>query len=309
MIERNQSSVTEFILLGLTDNPELQLILFLLFLMFYITTLVCNIGIIVLTRVDSHLHTPMYFFLCHLSFVDLCYSSTISPKMLVSFLSDRKSISLNDCIAQLYFFAAFATSECFLVTVMAYDRYVAICNPLLYPVAMSQRVCIQLVAGAYAASFIISMAHTVCTFYFPFCQSNVIDHFYCDIPPVLELSCPDSNISKVIIFFLAISLGFASLSVILSSYVSILSAILRIHSASGRRKAFNTCASHLTVVLLFYGSVLFMYMRPSSFSSVTLDKFFSLFYTVFSPMLNPLIYSLRNNEVKEALRKVVNGNI
>ncbi|XP_075449287.1 olfactory receptor 8U3-like [Ascaphus truei] len=301
----NNTYFKEFILLGLTDNPKLEIILFVLFLIFYIITLLGNIGIIVAIRADSRLHTPMYFFLNNLSFLDLCFATIITPKTLVNFLSETKSISYNECALQMFFFAASVTTECFLLGVMAYDRYVAICNPLLYSVIMSNKVCIQLVAGAYTLGYLNSTLHTICTFRLPFCKTNKIDHFYCDVPPLLKLSCIDTTMNEILMFIFGGFTETSSLTAIIVSYSYIISTILRIRSAQGRKKAFSTCASHLVVVTIFYGTILFMYLRPSSSYSMNQDRVASVFYSVVVPMLNPLIYSLRNNEVAQALKKSV----
>ncbi|MEE6471921.1 hypothetical protein FKM82_009409 [Ascaphus truei] len=300
----NNTNFKEFILLGLTDNPKLEIILFVLFLIFYIITLLGNIGIIVAIRADSRLHTPMYFFLNNLSFLDLCFATIITPKTLVNFLSETKSISYNECALQMFFFAASVTTECFLLGVMAYDRYVAICNPLLYSVIMSNKVCIQLVAGAYTLGYLNSTLHTICTFRLPFCKTNKIDHFYCDVPPLLKLSCIDTTMNEILMFIFGGFTETSSLTAIIVSYSYIISTILRIRSAQGRKKAFSTCASHLVVVTIFYGTILFMYLRPSSSYSMNQDRVASVFYSVVVPMLNPLIYSLRNNEVAQALKKI-----
>ncbi|XP_030077203.1 olfactory receptor 5AU1-like [Microcaecilia unicolor] len=301
---KNQTSVTEFILVGLTRNPKLQIPLFVLFLMVYIITLLGNISITVATRLDSRLQTPMYFFLFHLSFLDICYSSVITPKTLQTLLAEQKIISLLGCALQMFFYAGFATTECYLLAVMAYDRYVAICNPLLYPVIMSRRLCIQMLSAAYVCGFCNALIHTVCIFHLSFCESNVIDHYFCDGPPLLVLTCSDTFVCELALFIFA---GFNCTSTflaILISYTYILSNILRIRSAEGRRKAFNTCASHFTAVLIFYGTVFFMYLRPASSYSMEQDRVVSVFYAVLIPMLNPLIYSLRNKDVKAALMKV-----
>ncbi|XP_030077192.1 olfactory receptor 1020-like [Microcaecilia unicolor] len=302
---KNQTSVTEFILLGLTRDPKLQIPLFVLFLLVYIITLLGNIGIILVTRLDVHLQTPMYFFLFHLSFIDICYSSAITPKTLQTLLAEQKSISFLGCALQLYFYVGYATTECFLLSVMAYDRYVAICNPLLYPVIMSRRLCIQMLSAAYMAGFCNALIHTVCTFHLSYCGSNVINHYFCDVPPLLMLTCSDTSVSELALF---IFVGFNTISTfiaILISYTYILSSILRIRSAEGRRKAFNTCASHFTAVLIFYGTLFFMYLRPASSYSMEQDRVVSVFYAVLIPMLNPLIYSLRNKEVKAAFRRAL----
>nr|XP_033776169.1 olfactory receptor 151-like isoform X2 [Geotrypetes seraphini] len=305
MDEDNQTLVTEFILLGLTDDPELQILLFLLFLAIYVITILGNTGIIALTMLDHKLQTPMYFFLRYLSWSDLCYSSVITPRMLVAFLTKRKSISVQGCRAQLFFFVMFVCSETFFLSVMAYDRYVAICNPLLYASIMSPGVCYQLLAAVYAMSLFISSVVLGILCSLTFCGPNVIDHFYCDIPPLVSLSCSSTFISKTVVFLVALCFGMNSFLIILASYVSIFSTILKISSADGRRKAFSTCASHLTVVSLFYGTAIFMYMRPPSGYSESQNKVTSVFYTIVIPMLNPLIYSLRNKDVKRAFRKIM----
>ncbi|CAM4570772.1 unnamed protein product [Caretta caretta] len=297
--------VTEFVLSGLTDRPELQVPLFVLFLVIYIVTLVGNLGMIVLIKIDSRLHTPMYFFLGHLSFSDLCYSSIISPRMLLNFLAESKRISYNACAVQMYFFGTFGHVDCLLLAVMAYDRYVAICNPLLYTVTMSRWLCHQLVAGVYAVGLLDSVVHTVFTFRLSFCSSNAINHFFCDILPVLSLSCSDTRVNEIVMFASTGCVVVSSIVIILLSYAYIIITILRIRSAEGRRKAFSTCTSHLTAVAMFHGSLLFMYFRPSTSYSLDTDKIASVFYTAVIPMLNPLIYSLRNKEVKDAHWKVM----
>ncbi|XP_030046934.1 olfactory receptor 1019-like [Microcaecilia unicolor] len=309
MEENNQTSVTEFILLGITDDPELQILFFLLFLVIYIITLLGNTGIITLTMLDLKLQTPMYFFLRNLSFSDLCYSSVITPRMLVAFLNKRKSISFQGCRAQLFFFAMFASSGTFLLSVMAYDRYVAICNPLLYTSIMNPGVCYQLLAAVYAGGLFLSSVTLGFMCSLTFCGPNVIDHFYCDIPPLLTLSCSGTFVSKTVFFLLVLCFGMNSFLITSASYVSIFSTILKIHSAEGRRKAFSTCASHLTAVSLFYGTALFTYMRPASGYSESQNKVTSVFYTIVIPMLNPLIYSLRNKDVKRAIRKIMERRI
>ncbi|XP_067388084.1 olfactory receptor 5J3-like [Emydura macquarii macquarii] len=309
MAKANDTRVTEFILLGFPDRPELQATFFLLFLVIYLITLMGNLGMIALIRMDSQLHTPMYFFLSHLSLVDACNSSVVIPKMLVNFLVDSKAISSISCAAQMYFFVFFATTDLLLLSVMAYDRYVAVCNPLLYTAVMSPRVCAQLVAGSYACSTVSSMIHTCFTFSMSFCGSNVISHFFCDIPPLLALSCSDTSINEMLLFILGSTEAAISLLIILVSYLYILAAILQIRSAKGRRKAFSTCTSHLTVVTMLYGSLSFMYLRPSSSYALDQDMGVSVFYTVLIPMLNPLIYSLRNTEVRDALRRVIGRKI
>ncbi|XP_039390424.1 olfactory receptor 1038-like [Mauremys reevesii] len=306
MEKGNHSEVTEFILSGLTDRLELQVPLFGVFLVIYGITLVGNGGMILLIMIDPRLHTPMYFFLSNLSFCDLCLSSIISPKMLLNFLAERKSISYTACAVQLYLFVSFADVECLLLAVMAYDRYVAICNPLLYTVTMSRQLCKQLVVGVYAVGFVDSMIHTFFTLQLSFCSSNIINHFFCDIPQLLVLSCSDIHINEIVMFAFIGCIVVSSLVIVLLSYVYIASTILQIRSTEGRHKAFSTCSFHLTAVVLFYGIQLFMYLRPTSSYSMDTDKVASVFYTLVIPMLNPLIYSLRNMEVKDALRRAMN---
>ncbi|XP_073206630.1 olfactory receptor 5AR1-like [Lepidochelys kempii] len=306
MEKGNHSEVTEFILSGLTDRPELQVPLFGLFLLIYVITLVGNGGMILIITIDPQLHTPMYFFLRNLSFCDLCLSSTISPKMLLNLLAERKNISFTTCAVQMSLSIAFADSEGFLLTVMAYDRYVAICNPLLYTVTMSRQLCKQLVAGVYSVGVVDSIILTCFTFRLSFCSSNIINHFFCDTPPLLVLSCSDTRINEIMMFVFTLCITGSIFVTILLSYVYITSTILQIRSAEGQRKAFSTCSFHLTSVVLFYGTQLFMYLRPTSSYSMDTDKIVSVFYSLVIPMLNPLIYSLRNTEVKDALRRAMN---
>uniref|UniRef100_A0A4X2K0M9 Olfactory receptor n=1 Tax=Vombatus ursinus TaxID=29139 RepID=A0A4X2K0M9_VOMUR len=305
MAEINFTQVTEFILLGITDKQELKMPLFLVFVFIYGFTVGGNLGLIILIRMDSRLKTPMYFFLSHLAFVDFCYSSSITPKMLGNFLYEKNTISFNACAAQLGCFLAFMTAECLLLASMAYDRYMAICNPLLYMVLMSPKICIQLVAVPYSYSFLVAVFHVILTFRLSYCGSNIINHFYCDDMPLLRLSCSDTHSKQIWIFACAGIMFISSLMVVFVSYMYIISAILKMHSAEGRRKAFSTCGSHMVAVTIFYGTLIFMYLQPSSNHSLDTDKMASVFYTVIIPMLNPLIYSLRNKEVKRALQKVL----
>uniref|UniRef100_A0A8C3VFC7 Olfactory receptor n=1 Tax=Catagonus wagneri TaxID=51154 RepID=A0A8C3VFC7_9CETA len=265
--------------------------LFVLFLMVYGITVVANLGMILLIWMDPRLHTPMYYFLSNLFFSDICYSSSVSPKMLID-LSEKKRIPYNVCAVQMYLFGTFADVECLMLAVMAYDRYVAIRNPLLYTMAMSRRVCTQLVAVAYIVGLVDSVIHTCC-------------HFFCDIPPLLALNSSDTTINEIMLFISSCCVVSCSIITVLLSYSYILTTILRMNSAEGRHTAFSTCASHLTAVAIFHGTLLFMYFRPSSSYSMDTDKIASVFYTVVIPMLNPLIYSLRNKEVKVALKKGV----
>lgn len=300
----NLSRETEFELLGLTSDPWLQKLLFVVFLGMYTITLLGSLIMFLLIHVSATLHTPMYSLLKSLSFLDFCYSSTVVPQTLVNFLAKRKVITYLGCVVQMFFYAGFATSECYLIAAMAYDRYVAVCNPLLYPIAMSPTVCASLIVGSYGAGFLNSLIHTSCIFSLKFCGTHVVTHFFCDGPPILSLSCVDTSLCEILLFVFA---GFNLLSctlTILVSYLLILITILRMNSAQGRFKAFSTCASHFTAVCLFYGTTLFMYLLPRSSYSLTQDRTVAVIYTVVIPLLNPLIYSLRNKDVKEALRKV-----
>ncbi|XP_076700597.1 olfactory receptor 5W2-like [Callospermophilus lateralis] len=302
----NCSTLSQFFLLGITGNPQMKVILFPVFLVVYLIILLANLGMIFLIRVNPQLHTPMYFFLSHLSFCDLCYSTAVGPKMLVDIFAKNKSISFLGCAVQFLTFCSFADSECLLLAVMAFDRYKAISNPLRYAVDMSTKVCSLLMAGVYLVSLLDALIHTTLTFRLCFCGSKEINHFFCDIPPLLLLSCSDTQVNELVIF---IFFGFIELSTIcgvLISYCYIISSVLKICSAEGRLKAFSTCASHLTVVVIFQGTILFMYFRPSSAYSLDQDKMSSLFYTLVIPMLNPLIYSLRNKDVKVSIKKLKN---
>ncbi|XP_004605185.3 olfactory receptor 150-like [Sorex araneus] len=301
----NDSTVTEFILAGLTVRPELQLPLFLLFLGIYVVTVVGNLGMITLIGLSSNLHTPMYYFLCSLSFIDLCQSTIITPKMLVNFVSDKNMISYPECMTQLYFFLVFVISECHMLAAMAYDRYVAICNPLLYNVTMSYQVCSWLVVGVYSMGVIGSSAHTGCMLRLHFCKVDRINHYFCDLFPLLELSCSSTYINEVMVLCFSAFNIFAPTLTILGSYIFIIASILRIRSTEGRSKAFSTCSSHISAVSVFFGSAAFMYLQPSSVSSMDQGKVSSVFYTIVVPMLNPLIYSVRNKDVKVALNKIL----
>ncbi|XP_006892337.1 PREDICTED: olfactory receptor 5AP2-like [Elephantulus edwardii] len=305
----NQTEATEFILLGLSDNPDLQVFLFILFLSIYTATMVGNLGMIILIKLDPCLHTPMYFFLSSLSFVDAFYSSSVTPKMLENLVSENKAISFNGCAAQFYFFGSFLGTECFLLAMMAYDRYAAIWNPLLYPVLMSGRICFLLVATSFFAGFGNAAIHTGMTFRLSFCGSNRINHFYCDTPPLLKISCSDTHINGIVIMAFSSFNVISCVVIVLVSYLCILVAILRMPSAEGRHKAFSTCASHLAAVTIFFGTILFMYLRPTSSYSMEQDKVVSVFYTMVIPMLNPLIYSLKNKDVKEAVKKILQKSI
>uniref|UniRef100_A0A8D0LM98 Olfactory receptor n=1 Tax=Sus scrofa TaxID=9823 RepID=A0A8D0LM98_PIG len=307
MATLNLSSVTEFILEGLTKCPELQLPLFLLFLGIYVVTVVGNLGMILLIAISSQLHTPMYYFLSHLSFIDLCYSSVITPKMLLNFLSEKNIISFLECMAQLYFFLIFVIAEGYILTIMAYDRYVAICSPLLYNIIMSHRVCSIMMAVVYSLGLFGATVHTARMSTLSFCGSHTISHYFCDILPLLSLSCSSTHINEILLFIIGGVNTLVPTLAMLISYAFILSSILRIRSSDGRSKAFGTCSSHLMAVGIFFGSITFMYFKPPSSNTMEQEKVSSVFYTTVIPMLNPLIYSLRNKDVKKALRKVVGG--
>ncbi|XP_021010669.1 olfactory receptor 150-like [Mus caroli] len=303
MLKGNLSEVTEFILAGLTNKPELQLPLFLLFLAIYVVTVVGNLGMIILILLSSHLHTPMYYFLSSLSFIDLCQSTVIIPKMLVNFVTVKNIISYPECMTQLYFFVTFAIAECHMLAVMSYDRYVAICNPLLYNAVMSFQVCSSMILGVYSIALIGATTHTICMLRVHFCKANVINHYFCDLFPLLELPCSDTFINEVVVLCFSVFNIFIPTLTILSSYIFIIASILRIKSTEGRSKAFSTCSSHISAVAIFFGSLAFMYLQPSSISSMDQGKVSSVFYSIVVPMLNPLIYSLRNKDVKVALNK------
>ncbi|XP_074838497.1 olfactory receptor 10C1-like [Carettochelys insculpta] len=301
---RNKTSVTEFLILGFSDHIDVNLILFVVFLFVYIITVLGNILLLMVIYIDPALHTPMYFFLRNLSFLDLCYSSVILPKMRANLLSDNKTISFAQCAVQMFFFLFFGLTECFLLTSMAYDRYSAICTPLHYTAIMNKKVCLQLTGSSWICGTLVAVGHTSSVFTLPFCGSNTINHIFCDIQGVLKLVCGDTFWVETQIIMGAAFALFMPLLLILISYIYIISAILKIRSAKGRRKAFSTCSSHLTVVILCAGSALITYARPKSTYGQGEVKVFSLFYSVGIAFLNPIIYSFRNKEVKRALKKV-----
>nr|CAI9705378.1 unnamed protein product [Rangifer tarandus platyrhynchus] len=300
----NSSLVTEFILVGLSERSELQLPLFLLFLGIYAFTVVGNLGLITLIVLNSSLHTPMYFFLFNLSFIDFCYSCVFTPKMLIDFVSEN-IISYVGCMTQLFFFCFFVNSECYVLVSMAYDRFVAICNPLLYTVTMSPQVCSLMMLGSYVIGFAGAMAHTGSMLRLTFCDSNIVDHYLCEVLPLLQLSCTSTHINELVFFIVVGGVITISSICIFISYALILSSILRIPSADGMSKAFSTCGPHVVAVALFFGSGAFTYLTNSFPGSKDQGKFASVFYTNVVPMLNPLIYSLRNKDVKLALRKTL----
>ncbi|XP_027703368.1 olfactory receptor 8D1-like [Vombatus ursinus] len=303
MTTGNYSTEIEFVLVGLTNQPELQFPFFFLFLCIYVITVVGNVGMMLIIVASPPLHTPMYYFLSTLSFVDFCYSSTITPKMLVNFLGKNNTIPYFKCMAQLFFFVVFVVAEGYLLTVMAYYRYVAICNPLLYNVIMSYQVSSLMVAAAFTLGFFSALIHTGFMMKLSFCKSHIISHYFCDVLPLLNLSCSSTQINELLLHVIA---GFNTLVptlAVLISYVFILASILRIRSTEGRSKAFGTCSTHLMAVVLFYGSITFMYFKPPSSKSMEQEKVSSVFYTTVIPMLNPLIYSLRNKDVKKSIEE------
>ncbi|XP_008053688.1 olfactory receptor 9Q1 [Carlito syrichta] len=302
MAETNLTLVTEFLLTAFTEYPEWALPLFLLFLFIYLITLSGNLGMIILICMDSRLHPPMYFLLSHLSFMDICYSSVTVPQMLAMLLEHGATLSSPRCAAQFFLFTFFGSIDCYLLALMAYDRYVAVCQPLIYITIMTQKARVGFVAGAYVAGLFSALVRTVSAFTLSFCRTNEVDFIFCDLPPLLRLTCGDSYTQEVVIIVFAIFVIPACMVVILVSCLSIM-AILKIPSAGGRVKTFSTCASHLTAVSLFFGTLVFVYLRDNSGQSSEEDRVVSVFYTVVIPTLNPLIYSLRNKEVKEALKK------
>ncbi|XP_058383554.1 olfactory receptor 8K3-like [Diceros bicornis minor] len=304
MDNHNHTVLNEFILMGITDRPELQAPLFVLFLIIYIISVEGNLGMVILTKMDSRLQTPMYFFLRHLAFINLGYSTAVGPKMLVNFVVNQNTIPYNWCATQLAFFIWFISSELFILSAMAYDHYVAICNPLLYTVIMSQRVCWVLVTVPYVYSAFLSLITTTGIFMSSFCGYNVISHFYCDSLPMLTLLCSSTCEIELMILFFSVFNLVSSLLIVLVSYILILVTILRMNSAEGRHKVFSTCGSHLTLVVVLYVTLPFMYMQPKSSHSFDTDKMASVFYTLVIPMLNLMIYSLRNKEVKGALNRI-----
>nr|XP_014969630.1 olfactory receptor 9Q1 [Macaca mulatta] len=306
MAEMNLTLVTEFLLIAFTENPEWALPLFLLFLFMYLITLLGNLGMIILIRMDRRLHTPMYFLLSHLAFMDICYSSVTVPQTLAVLLEHGAALSYTRCAAQFFLFTFFGSIDCYLLALMAYDRYLAVCQPLLYVTIMTQQICLSLVAGAYVAGLFSALVRTVSAFTLSFCGTNEIDFIFCDLPPLLKLTCGESYTQEVVIIVFAIFVIPASMVVILVSYLFIIVSIMRIPSAGSWAKTFSTCTSHLTAVSLFFGTLIFMYLRGNSGQSLEENRVVSVLYTAVIPMLNPLIYSLRNKEVKESLRKILN---
>ncbi|XP_041513502.1 olfactory receptor 8B3-like [Microtus oregoni] len=305
MAVANDSLVMEFILLGITEEPGLQVPLFFIFLVIYLITTLGNLALIILIVLNSHLHTPMYFFLFNLSLIDLCYSSVITPKMLMNFLLEKNVISFTGCMTQLYLFCFFGISEYYVLTAMAYDRYVAICNPLLYNISMSPKVCFYLMLASYLTGLSDAMIHTGSMLQLTFCDGNTINHYFCDLLPLLQLSCSSTYVNEMELFIVSGKDIVVPTAIILTSYGFILHSIFQVRSAESKYKAFSTCSSHIFAVSLFFGSSTFMYLKPSSAGSMDEGKISSIFYTIVVPMMNPLIYSLRNKDVKVALRQTL----
>nr|XP_008251602.2 olfactory receptor 2D3-like [Oryctolagus cuniculus] len=305
MGEENQSSVTEFVLLGLSQDPETQVLLFFLFLSIYLLTVLGNLLILTLLHIDSRLHTPMYFFLRNLSFADLCFSTTTVPQVLVHLLVKRKTISFAGCSTQIIVLLLVGCTECALLAVMSYDRYVAVCKPLHYSSIMTHWVCVQLAAGSWVSGAFVSLVDTTFTLRLPYRGKNIINHFFCEPPAVLKLASADTYSTEMAIFAMGVVILLAPVSLILISYWNIISTIIQMQSGEGRLKAFSTCGSHLVVVVLFYGSGIFAYMRPNSKIMNERDKMISVFYSAVTPLLNPIIYSLRNKDVKRAFYRII----
>ncbi|XP_008505502.2 putative olfactory receptor 2B8 isoform X1 [Equus przewalskii] len=305
MEQKNGSSLTGFLLLSFSDRPQLELVLFVVVLIFYIFTLLGNTTIIALSHLDPHLHTPMYFFLSNLSFLDLCYTTSVVPQLLVNLSGADKTISFAGCVVQLYISLGLGCTECILLGVMAFDRYVAVCRPLHYTVIMHPRLCALMASASWFIGFANSLLQTVLTFLLPICGRNKLDHFFCEIPAFLKLACIDISMIQSEMFFASVFMLLIPASLIMLSYGGIVRAILRIKSSAGQRKAFGTCGSHLTVVTLFYGTAIYAYLQPSNHYSQDQGKFIALFYTIVTPMINPFIYTLRNKDVKGAMKKIL----
>ncbi|KAM4663604.1 olfactory receptor 12D1-like [Discoglossus pictus] len=305
MDTENQTLVAEFVLLGLTDLMKLQKILFVVFLIFYEVTLTGNLCILVFTILDPRLHTPMYFFLGNLSLCDICFSSVTVPKMLADFMTLKKTISFGGCISQMHFFHFFGSAEATLVTVMSYDRYVAIGNPLHYSVIMNTKLCLILAFGSWVIGFLHSLLHTVLTAKLPFCGPNLVNHFFCDVKPVLKLACADTSLNVKLLAMITGYLAATSFILTILPYILITRILLRISTTEGRKRAFSTCSAHFTVVLLLYGTAMFTYLRPTTQDSLNQDRAAAVLFTVVTPALNPIIYTLHNKDMKRAVKKVI----
>ncbi|XP_027691248.1 olfactory receptor 5K1-like [Vombatus ursinus] len=303
MTEENHTLTIDFILIGFTNHPEMKVILFVVFLVIYLITIVGNLGLVILISTEPRLHTPMYFFLGNLALMDACCGCAVTPNMLVNLFSKDKIISIYECMTQFYFLCVVETSDCFLLAAMAYDHYVAICNPLHYPIMMSKKLCMQMLIVSYVGGNLTSAVHVGCVFRLIFCRSHRINHFFCDVIPLFRLSCVDPYINELMMYMFSGSILVFTIVIILVSYLYILFTIFRMKSKEGRGKAFSTCASHFVSVSIFYGSLLFMYIRPGSVNEGDKNMPIAIFYTIVIPFLNPFIYSLRNKEVISVLQK------
>lgn len=299
----NQTRVTEFIIIGFSNLQRFNKLLFFLLLLIYIFTILGNVLIFTVIRTDPRLHTPMYFFVSILSFLEIWYTATTIPKMLFNLLSKKKSISFTGCLLQTYFFHSLGATECYLLTAMAYDRYLAICNPLRYPSIMTTKMCAQMAAGCWICGFMCPVTEVILVSKLPFCGPNEIEHIFCDFPPLLSLACTDTSINVLVDFIINAFIILVTFLFIMTSYVKIIQSILKIRTAEGRQKAFSTCASHLTVVLLFFGCIIFMYVRLKESYSLEYDRTFAVIYSVLTPLVNPIIYSLRNKEILKAIQR------
>uniref|UniRef100_H0XNK4 Olfactory receptor n=2 Tax=Otolemur garnettii TaxID=30611 RepID=H0XNK4_OTOGA len=305
----NHSSLMGFILLGFSDHPRLEAVLFAFVLFFYLLTLVGNFAIIIVSYLDPLLHTPMYFFLRNLSLLDLCFTTNLAPQTLVNLRGPEKTISYGGCVMQLYISLALGSTECILLAVMALDRYIAVCKPLHYVVIMSPQVCQQLASVSWLSGLANSLIHATFTLQLPLCGNHRLDHFICEVPALLKLACVDTTINELVLFVVSILFLVIPPALILLSYGFITRAVLKIKSVEARHKACSTCSSHLTVVVIFYGTIIYMYLQPSDSYAQDQGKFISLFYTMVTPTLNPIIYTLRNKDVREALKKLLSGKL
>ena len=308
MEESNSSSEKGFLLLGFSDQPQLERILFVIILLFYILNLLGNTAIILVSFLDPKLHTPMYFFLSNLSCVDICFTTSVAPQLLVTMNKKDKNMSYGGCVAQLYVATGLGSSECILLAVMAYDRYAAVCRPLYYTTIMHPQLCASLASIAWLSGLITSLIQCSLTVQLPLCGHRKLDHIFCEVPVLIKLACVDTTFNEVELFVASVIFLIVPVSLILVSYAFISRAVLKIKSTAGRSKAFGTCSSHLLVVIIFYGTIIFMYLQPAKSSSKNQGKFVSLFYTIVTPLLNPIIYTLRNKDVKGAMRTLVMGN-
>ena len=309
MEKANESSLIGFVLLGFSDHPRLEAVLFVFVLLFYLLTLVGNITIIIISYLDPPLHTPMYFFLSNLSLLDICFTTSLAPQTLVNLRGPEKTITYGGCVVQLYISLALGSTECILLVVMALDRYVAVCKPLHYVVIMNPRLCQQLAFISWLSGLANSLIHATFTLQLPFCGNHRLDHFICEVPALLKLACVDTTINELVLFVVSILFLLIPPALILISYGFITQAVLRLKSVVARHKAFSTCSSHLTVVIIFYGTIIYMYLQPSNSYAQDQGKFILLFYTMVTPTLNPIIYTLRNKDVKDALKKLLTGKL